>query len=91
MDCVTCGLPIGSCTCADADERLRRVAYGAEGLVAFKWCRGCDKHYARCRCQTPQFFVIMAGQEVDLTGLRMADGTLATDRCDLSPFSERGH
>ena len=27
------------------------------------WCKACDKHYARCKCETPQFYVRCNGQD----------------------------
>jgi hypothetical protein len=56
---------MNTCVCADADARLHTVAYDPTATVLmFKWCRQCDKHYARCRCETPAFFIISAGKDI---------------------------
>ncbi len=60
---------------ADIDDRLRKIAYGPEMTeVVLKWCRQCDKFYARCACQTPSFFIISAGQDVTTQTYRSLDG-----------------
>ena len=50
MWCGICNTDVKDCTCPDADERLKAITH-----VAFKWCSKCDKHYARCRCESPVF------------------------------------
>lgn len=67
MVCVTCDNPVDSCVCQDVDARLKRVAFMPDGLVAFKWCRACDKYYGRCKCEQPDFFVVLGGQEVSVS------------------------
>ncbi len=64
MVCTICGQAIGQCTCPGRDENLHALAYDPAGMVAFKWCRTCDKHYARCVCLVPDFYVIQGGQEL---------------------------
>jgi len=65
MRCVACDRPISDCSCPDIDDRLRAIAYGPEMHdVMLKWCRQCDTHYARCRCGTPAFFIICAGEDI---------------------------
>jgi len=63
LTCGICNTGIGDCTCPGRDDQLRAVAYNPESHVAFKWCRKCDKHYARCRCDPPEFYVILAGKD----------------------------
>lgn len=84
LTCTQCGRSISDCQCPDIDDRLRRIAHGRLMTdVLFKWCRGCDKHYARCLCATPQFYIISAGEDVTATaqrGLRdLADGFTVPD------------
>jgi hypothetical protein len=67
MVCQTCG-PIAQCTCPDCDERLKDVAFGPRyKFLMFKWCRTCDKHYARCRCETPAFYIVSGGTEIPVS------------------------
>lgn len=70
MICVTCNLPLGQCACPDRDASLKELAMDTEVPVAFKWCRTCDKHYARCTCEQPDFYLLCAGQELDPSNLR---------------------
>lgn len=48
MDCAVCKANIAFCTCADIDERLRKLQ--REDVIAMPWCRSCDKHADRCTC-----------------------------------------
>jgi hypothetical protein len=65
LTCTLCHRPVCDCHCPDIDDRLRKIAYGPEMTeVVLKWCRHCDKHYARCQCGTPAFFIISAGVDV---------------------------
>ena len=54
MVCENCNLAINLCTCPDVDERLATIP---STHVAVKWCRVCNKHYARCKCPVPDFYV----------------------------------
>jgi len=65
MICTTCRHTIGACTCPDADQKLHDLAYG-DAPLTFKWCLTCDRHYARCQCATPDFYVIANGKEVPI-------------------------
>lgn len=60
--CVQCGQNIADCPCADQDRRLRELAQSSG--VAFKWCRKCDKHFARCKCEEFEFYLILNGKDV---------------------------
>lgn len=64
MRCGKCGTGFDKCTCPNADERLKSLAFDPKGFVAFKWCRTCDKHYARCKCETPAFYLVHRGEEM---------------------------
>ncbi len=66
---------MAQCGCADADARLRQASDST--YVAFKWCRTCDKHYARCRCVEPNFGIRTGGHVYGpeyLDDARTADG-----------------
>lgn len=89
MICSTCQHDLHDCTCPDIDARLHDLAYAPGVPIVFKWCRTCDKHYARCRCATPDFYVLSGGEALDLTGVRTLDGQ--PPDIDLSPGSERRH
>lgn len=59
MTCGKCNHGIGDCICPDADQRLREASDSE--FILFKWCRKCDKHYARCKCEEPDFGVRSGG------------------------------
>lgn len=67
MYCVSCSNYLDSCICTGRDESLKRLAFDPQGQVAFKWCRSCDKHYSRCKCEWPKFFFICGGKEIPIT------------------------
>lgn len=48
-----CDKHISQCTCSDMNDRLRAVAQS--GVLAYKKCTICDKHYALCKCENPQW------------------------------------
>jgi Ni,Fe-hydrogenase I small subunit len=67
MECTICKASMAQCTCPDADQRLHDFAYGPRyRFLMFKWCRTCDKHYARCTCEVPDFFIISGGKELPI-------------------------
>jgi hypothetical protein len=76
MTCGKCGAVIDECLCPDIDARLREIANDPDGYVVFKWCRLCDRHYARCTCGAPDFYVLGAGKEwpVPKGGYKNAEG-----------------
>jgi hypothetical protein len=82
LRCEKCRTDIGGCRCPNADERLRQLARTPGTNVAMKWCLTCDKHYARCECEPPQFVIITGGQVVAGDTFRTADG--GTVRIDLN-------
>ena len=53
MWCVTCNNDIADCVCPDISERLAK-AFSSPNLAA-RWCLKCDQHYARCKCETPEW------------------------------------
>lgn len=76
MICTKCNSTMDACTCPDADARLHEIAYDPAAHVAFKWCHVCDRHYARCQCAVPEFFVICGGKPMVMPegGFRTAAG-----------------
>lgn len=77
LTCGPCGKGFDLCLCSDADERLKRLAFDPAGLIAFKWCRTCDRHYARCQCKTPDFYLVKGGEEIKERVFRTLDGGVA--------------
>lgn len=86
--CATCRQTIGQCTCTDADARMRQLARDPSCPIILKWCRACDKHYARCRCTMPDFCIVGGGRTFQPEELKTLSGEPAP--IDLSPNSERG-
>lgn len=68
--CSKCEVEVVDCVCPDIDARLKHSAFDPKGVVAFKWCRTCDKHYARCKCAIPAFYAVYRGQEFDANKYR---------------------
>jgi len=83
MICATCNEDVAVCICPDRDKQLHDMAYDPAAVnLMFKWCRTCDRHYARCQCATPDFYVISAGKEIPVPagGFRnMAGGRTVPD------------
>lgn len=65
MICGACELGMDVCLCADADDRLRGLAFSPGGHIIFAWCRACNKARMRCRCIKPNVYLVCGGQEVD--------------------------
>lgn len=65
LSCDACNRNIADCICPDIDERLRVAATDLESNFIAKWCVGCNKYWARCRCAAPQFRIFSGGQQVD--------------------------
>lgn len=77
LSCTVCGATVDQCACPDIDARLRKSFHDPTGTyVMAKWCRRCDKHYARCTCERPDFYILSAGQDISHQTFRMADGTI---------------
>jgi len=77
MVCTRCSSEISDCSCPDRDASLKTIAMDPHATgVLFKWCRICDKHYARCKCETPDFYLLSGGQEIPVYGLRDITGKL---------------
>ena len=59
LTCGKCNQSVDRCICPDQDARLRWASDSEH--VLFKWCRTCDKHYARCQCSVPDFGIRTGG------------------------------
>lgn len=66
MICTKCDKNIADCQCPGKDEQLKSIAMNPAGLIAFKWCRACDKHHARCWCRIPDWCVLHGGKVLEL-------------------------
>lgn len=53
MFCTRCQKDLAECTCSDIEERLKKAATG--GYFVYKYCKLCGHHYARCRCENPEW------------------------------------
>ena len=42
-------------------RQLKKVGYARlatpNSYVKMRWCNKCDKHYARCKCQEPEWTI----------------------------------
>lgn len=77
LTCEKCGLSIHFCPCADMNERLRSMANDkSPGALLLRWCRRCDRHFARCFCEPPyDDYVICGGREIPADSIRRLDGS----------------
>lgn len=64
MYCEACQNEVESCTCADLDERMRKLS-GPGGPITCRWCARCDQHYARCTCGEPVWRLRWNGELID--------------------------
>lgn len=75
LRCTTCRRNVGDCTCPNQDARLRNLAYTPDSRVMLRWCRKCDKHFARCACPPPyDDYIICGGRELDPIEVRTLNG-----------------
>jgi hypothetical protein len=50
-----CKNDLSDCTCNDLTERLLKVS---GDVFVFKMCVKCQKHYAQCKCEVPEWKVV---------------------------------
>lgn len=55
MWCVKCESELYDCSCPDLEKRLDGAV--GSGHFAYKACKKCKKHYARCKCVEPDFAI----------------------------------
>ena len=53
MFCVKCQKDLSECTCDDLDERLKSLSN--MGVLAYRKCIKCGKHYDLCKCKNPEW------------------------------------
>lgn len=53
MYCVKCRNDLVDCTCGDLNERLAGLNNSPHFI--YKKCRKCTLHYARCKCEDPDW------------------------------------
>jgi hypothetical protein len=51
MYCGKCNNDLKDCTCEDIDERLKDL----QGVLVYRMCAVCGKHYVRCKCENPKW------------------------------------
>ena len=56
------------------DAHLHEIAYDPQSNVLFRWCRICDKHFARCTCPVFEDYIISRGKEIDPMALKDLNG-----------------
>lgn len=57
MWCTICQADLSQCTCDDLEERLRSATEALDGKLVYRYCKKCDKHYAKCQCEEPDWGV----------------------------------
>lgn len=77
LKCDKCKESVHFCQCRDMNKRLHAMAHDTSpGAVMLRWCRRCNRHFARCFCAPPyDDYVICGGKEVPLSSIRRPDGT----------------
>ena len=53
MWCNKCKKGLKDCLCEDLEERLNAAVDA--GFFTYKYCKKCDKHYERCKCDIPEW------------------------------------
>lgn len=51
MWCTKCNHDLKKCVCPDLQDRLKRL----DGVLVYKKCLICDQHYAKCKCEKPEW------------------------------------
>lgn len=60
--CMVCQVEIGVCACPDQDAQHKQP--DPDGPLAARWCRSCDRHFARCQCDSPDHDWVRANGEL---------------------------
>ena len=66
MFCVKCKNDLDDCTCEDREERMASLRNNKHFI--YKMCRTCEKHYAFCKCETPDWTTSHDGVELKDVG-----------------------
>ena len=64
MFCGKCNNDLIKCTCDDLEERLNNIS--SHPNIGLNWCINCDKHYARCKCGSPEYRMKIGGKILPL-------------------------
>jgi len=64
MFCCKCQKDLSECTCGDIDERL--ASLNNSKYVVYRKCLICGKHYARCKCENPEWGMSGENEEVPI-------------------------
>lgn len=62
MFCGICNNDLKDCTCDNLEERLAKLN-NTPGFI-YKKCRKCQKHYALCKCEEPDWTTSHDGVEM---------------------------
>lgn len=62
MHCTQCNKDLSRCACEDLKERLNNLKN--DPLFIYKMCRICQKHYATCKCEKPDWTTSHDGVEL---------------------------
>lgn len=62
MFCTQCQNDLKDCTCDDLEDRLASLNNSPHFI--YKKCRKCQNHYARCKCEEPDWTTSHDGVEV---------------------------
>lgn len=54
MWCMKCNKDLADCTCDDLQERLKSIG-GKGGHFVYRVCKKCKLHYAKCKCEDPEW------------------------------------
>lgn len=92
LHCTVCNQNIAECTCPGVDDKMYAMAMDPNSHFAAKWCVGCNRYWARCRCAEPQFRLYMGGQQVDPRTVRNLYGqTVADTNPEIGYDEQRRH
>ena len=66
MFCMQCRNDLSDCTCKDFNERLASLNNSPNFI--YKKCRTCNLHYAKCKCDKPDWTTSHDGVELSNLG-----------------------
>ena len=61
MFCTKCQNDLSNCICPDIEERLASLG----DHFIFRKCKKCKKHYARCKCESPEWEIVEGMNPID--------------------------
>lgn len=62
MICMMCKKELELCSCPDKEERIKGITESP--YLAYQMCTICNKHYALCFCEKPNWVLASEGKPI---------------------------